>query len=931
MLAVRRFAGVALMLLVLGSAAVRAQSAHAPDAPGAPARREVSVGEDRFQKATAVPAWVDAVTEVPATKLAGPIVNLLADTQMLVADKPSYHVHRAIVANTPASLQNVARFAIDFNPAYQSVELHTLRLRRDGKVLDRLPESKIKFLQRETDYDVGLYTGNVTASVIIPDLRVGDTFEYEYTVTGANPVLGGRYVQEVSWDQADATQLRRVTLWVPHGRDVHWRMQGGGAAVEPTDESVGTIHRIRWEGRELPRTELESGTPASSLPVRYLRFSEFRDWNDVARWASALFDSAQGESAELRSLVAKFAQLPTADERASAALAWVQANVRYVSLSLGESSHRPSPAVTTLDRRYGDCKDKSALLVQMLRAMGMTADPVLVSADFVRGLDKHLPSPHSFDHAIVRAEVDGKVYFLDPTRSGQQGRLARMGQRWEGADVLVVRTGTTGLTQVRGPAESQTESRVEEKVRIAAWDKPATLDVTMMWTGTAAEGLRVDFAEASDERVKRYLLKEYERRYPGYKLLDTVRIADDKQANQLFARFTLSVPSIPVSEAERWGVPFEANNIESALDQPDSAARRTPFALPYPMSYRYFLDVEFPGGVTAGEDPGKIEVRPPGLYFAYFISFRANRATAHMDLMVLRPQVEADEVRAYMKALQMLRRVSRDTLWLAKTAQLPETAAAASTLAEREQFLIKARIERVSASLRSGKLKGEDLANAYCTRAQDYATISSIEPAMLDLDRALKANADLPGVQYCRGVVLGRAGRLKEAAAAYGQAIVLDPAFAQAYQARGMLKLNTGDFEAALTDFGAYGRARSARKAYAQLWTAIATRRMGREPDPAAKSEAQRTKDEQWPAPAVAMMYDLITPDDLIAIANKLTGDDRELTLVEAYHAIGQWHLARGEKTEAATYFRKAADLGVVKYFEHESSLRELSRLDASK
>ena len=53
-------------------------------------------------------------------------------------------------------------------------------------------------------------------------------------------------------------------------------------------------------------------------------------------------------------------------------------------------------------------------------------------------IDKALPSPLLFNHAIVEVEVGGRAYYLDPTRLGQHGRLSQMGQVHEGAHVLIV-------------------------------------------------------------------------------------------------------------------------------------------------------------------------------------------------------------------------------------------------------------------------------------------------------------------------------------------------------------------------------------------------------------------------------------------------------------------------------------------------------------
>jgi lipoprotein NlpI len=365
---------------------------------------------------------------------------------------------------------------------------------------------------------------------------------------------------------------------------------------------------------------------------------------------------------------------------------------------------------------------------------------------------------------------------------------------------------------------------------------------------------------------------------------------------------------------------------------PEAATRKSPFELPYPLAMRYTFEVEFPTSVSATVDPGKQEFLQPGLLMKHWTSFRGNRATMALDLAVLKPSIPPEDVRKYMEAVLWLRRVSRDGFWAAKATTPASTAAAATsaTFRERQEQFVKARIERMNKTLQDGKLQGDDLANAYCTRAMANASLRSFDQAAQDVDRAVQASPDAPFIQYCRGATLARSGRIKDAIAAYGQAIVLDPSYAPAYAARGVARVNASQFEAALADFAGFERADPARKRYAQLWTAFAMRRLGKEPDAAGKADAKSAASDAWPAPALAMMYDLLTPDEVLTKANALKGDERELMLVEAYHAIAQWHLARGEKAEAAAYFRKTADIGALNYYEHDSSLRELKALGQS-
>ncbi|MCP2053782.1 UNVERIFIED_ORG: transglutaminase-like putative cysteine protease [Pseudomonas fluorescens] len=63
---------------------------------------------------------------------------------------------------------------------------------------------------------------------------------------------------------------------------------------------------------------------------------------------------------------------------------------------------------------YGDCKDLAILLTAMLKASGIKAETAWVSRGDV-AFSLLIPGTNAANHAIVRAEVDGQVWWLDPT------------------------------------------------------------------------------------------------------------------------------------------------------------------------------------------------------------------------------------------------------------------------------------------------------------------------------------------------------------------------------------------------------------------------------------------------------------------------------------------------------------------------------------
>src|SRR6516164_11063370 len=220
--------------------------------------KEVRIAAGAFSLSDPIPAWVEMIA-IPEASQAYPVVLRLADTQYLIDGTPVVYVRRALMVNDAASLSSAGQILIPFVPQYHKLKLHTVRVLRKGESLDRTAASTVRFLQRETALEQGVYSGEVTASVLVSDLRVGDTLEYAYSLHGQNPVFGGKFIETASWDQASPTALRRVVLNHRVGRPISWRVIGDRKSkpVVPTEVVQGEMRRLLFEERSIAKFDPE--------------------------------------------------------------------------------------------------------------------------------------------------------------------------------------------------------------------------------------------------------------------------------------------------------------------------------------------------------------------------------------------------------------------------------------------------------------------------------------------------------------------------------------------------------------------------------------------------------------------------------------------------------------------------------------------------
>jgi len=94
---------------------------------------------------------------------------------------------------------------------------------------------------------------------------------------------------------------------------------------------------------------------------------------------------------------------------------WVQKNIQYIAFEEGRGGFVPRPADKVLHNKYGDCKDKTNLLVTMLGSAGINAFYTWVGSRNKPYKYTDLPSPHADDHLIATVKYKNEWLFLDAT------------------------------------------------------------------------------------------------------------------------------------------------------------------------------------------------------------------------------------------------------------------------------------------------------------------------------------------------------------------------------------------------------------------------------------------------------------------------------------------------------------------------------------
>lgn len=554
-------------------------------------------GSNRVRQ-TPVPDWVTPTDEThlaPLDDVPAGLEYLLVDSQTRVANESAYsHITYRIRSNT--GLQEGSQLAISFDPDYQFLDYHFVRIIRDGQIIDHYDPAALKIIQQESELDRHLYDGRLTALLIFKDVRVGDIVDYAYTERGFNPVFGRHYIDDFTASWTVPVRHQRYRLLMPNERIINSQTFGSHQLRSIVNPTGLDGPEFVWEGRDLPQVVVDDDTPAWHPSHAFQELTEFNSWRQVAEWALPLYDLSKAQTPELAAKAEELTRgQPTPEKKILALLDFVQRDIRYLGMELGPGSHRPNPPATVLAQRFGDCKDKALLFCALLQHIGVDARPALVNSWRLSSVARWLPSPYAFDHVITRVRLNGQDYWLDPTRAYQRGPL--LSRAVSALPVaLVIAPETNDLTWVPHISASEPKIVKGETFTISGFDTPSTLNVVTRYSGRSAENIRAYLATTSAEEYSRVLINVYARLYPEITTAIPLKWEDQSERNQIVVTENYRIPKIwtidPATHREE--AEFFPLSLRNVIQRPDSPRRSSPLAVGWPFNIQVNTIVRLP-------------------------------------------------------------------------------------------------------------------------------------------------------------------------------------------------------------------------------------------------------------------------------------------------------------------------------------------------
>jgi len=451
-----------------------------------------------------------ASAKVTAEKFAPATVLFERDSYVIGADGRVTYTHQMISrVETQAAVEGWSEISERWEPWYQRrPEIHARVIQPDGKVSELDQKTVTDAPAKEEDDQT--YTDARIRKAPLPGVVAGAIIEEELVLEDKQPFFSGGGVYRDFMSRGVPVVRTELVVDAPKELNLQYKVHLLPQLKVTDDEQAGVRHLRLVQGYLPARVDSDINLTTHQLLSPMIEFSTGKSWAAVAAAYRQLSDG-QIDPAKVKSLLPAGAVSgnPETDRNKTIQLivSRLHKEVRYTGIEFGEAALQPQTATEVLKRHYGDCKDKAAMLVAMLRAAGIPANLALLDAGPGIDVTPELPGMNEFDHAIVYVPAAGAAapLWIDATAEyAQVGILPSMDQ---GREALIITEGADALTSTPRPGPEE-DKLVETREFVMSEYGGAHITETSLTHGDVDESYRADFG-SEDTREKKANLESY--------------------------------------------------------------------------------------------------------------------------------------------------------------------------------------------------------------------------------------------------------------------------------------------------------------------------------------------------------------------------------------------------------------------------------------
>lgn len=483
-------------------------------------------------------------------------VILLSDIQENFNEKASYYrgVKKVISLD---GVDEHSIFSHEYDPYFSKIYLNKVLIFRGNEKIDVTKDVIVKIRSKKMESE-SFFSDYKRVNFVIPGVKKGDIIDYSILKYANN---------KISKANSTFLDLKQFIYTKTVYRSVIAKDEENGSSIYKVfNDETKPIINILPDGNKkyvfhksnspiYDKSFFESDVPEEIIKLSKVQFSDQKDYSLIVDDYKELYKTPYFLNGSLKLFIKgiKNNNQLTIEEKINKFIRFVQNDIRYLLIAGNISNFKPDNPNDVFDNLASDCKGKTMLLITLLKEIGITAHPALVSSQNKKAINEFLPAADIFDHVIVNIEFEGKNYFVDATRKYQAGSFKNSFISDFGYG-LILKEGENNLTQI--PSDKSFQQTATITFDLVSKKDVLVFTIDEVLFLEEAERYRKYLDETDRKLIEAQRLAYYQQYFKNAKLLSNLAIIDNKPSNTIFIHESYSTPLSDIFDGKNYQIPM---------------------------------------------------------------------------------------------------------------------------------------------------------------------------------------------------------------------------------------------------------------------------------------------------------------------------------------------------------------------------------------
>ncbi len=288
-------------------------------------------------------------------------------------------------------------------------------------------ETKVENFVEKDELDGSFHDDTKSLNFIYPNLTKGAKSKLEYSEKVKNP----RFLSPFYFGDFFPIKNNKVTLIAD--KNINFRFQEVNTEkvnIKFTKQEKRGNNIYTWELNNIDDYEYEENIPSfqnvlphiipiiTSYTSKNKTVNVLKDVSDLYQWYYSLVEKINTDKSDeaLIALVEDLTKDLTSDlEKVKAIYYWTQNSIKYIAFEYALGGFIPREANDVFKKKYGDCKDNSSILYEMLKIAGLKGELTWIGTRKIPYTYNDVPTPIVDNHMILSYTENETTYYLDAT------------------------------------------------------------------------------------------------------------------------------------------------------------------------------------------------------------------------------------------------------------------------------------------------------------------------------------------------------------------------------------------------------------------------------------------------------------------------------------------------------------------------------------